>query len=217
MPSNRLPPTVRRFAYFCGTKTEPAVKNRAVFELKNGQTGFHCHSLIRTFSHSHIKIHVFSRFVSPSPTGALHMGGVRTALYNYLFARKHGGTFILRIEDTDQTRYVRRGGIHHRKPEMGGLVPDGERAWVFRQKRPVPTKRPQGYLPETRPRIGRPGHTVVVLSTRQGTRNAARRRRKISPQFSTTSATTSETPSRFRKVLCANDLTRVSRSSSASI
>jgi len=43
---------------------------------------------------------------APSPTGPLHIGGVRTALYNYLFARHHGGTFILRIEDTDQTRYV---------------------------------------------------------------------------------------------------------------
>ncbi len=43
---------------------------------------------------------------APSPTGALHIGGVRTALYNYLLAKKHGGAFILRIEDTDQTRYV---------------------------------------------------------------------------------------------------------------
>ncbi len=43
---------------------------------------------------------------APSPTGPLHIGGIRTALYNYLFARKTGGTFILRIEDTDQTRYV---------------------------------------------------------------------------------------------------------------
>ncbi|MGC6471141.1 MAG: glutamate--tRNA ligase [Flavobacteriales bacterium] len=43
---------------------------------------------------------------APSPTGPLHMGGVRTALYNYLFAKKHGGDFILRIEDTDQNRYV---------------------------------------------------------------------------------------------------------------
>ncbi len=43
---------------------------------------------------------------APSPTGPLHIGGVRTALYNYLFAKKHGGEFILRIEDTDQTRYV---------------------------------------------------------------------------------------------------------------
>ncbi|MFZ4522326.1 MAG: glutamate--tRNA ligase [Bacteroidales bacterium] len=43
---------------------------------------------------------------APSPTGPLHIGGVRTALYNYLFARKSGGTMILRIEDTDQTRFV---------------------------------------------------------------------------------------------------------------
>src|SRR5579859_4576105 len=43
---------------------------------------------------------------APSPTGGLHLGGVRTVLYNYLFARKHGGDFILRIEDTDQGRYV---------------------------------------------------------------------------------------------------------------
>lgn len=43
---------------------------------------------------------------APSPTGPLHMGGVRTALYNYLFAKRHQGTFVLRIEDTDQKRYV---------------------------------------------------------------------------------------------------------------
>ncbi len=43
---------------------------------------------------------------APSPTGPLHIGGVRTALYNYLFAKKYNGTFILRIEDTDQMRYV---------------------------------------------------------------------------------------------------------------
>ena len=43
---------------------------------------------------------------APSPTGALHIGGVRTALYNYLFARHHGGKFLLRIEDTDSHRFV---------------------------------------------------------------------------------------------------------------
>ena len=42
---------------------------------------------------------------APSPTGNLHIGGLRTALYNRLFAKKHGGTFILRIEDTDQERF----------------------------------------------------------------------------------------------------------------
>lgn len=61
-----------------------------------------------------LSLQKFLRFMSqsvrvrfaPSPTGPLHIGGVRTALYNYLFAKKHHGTFILRIEDTDQTRYV---------------------------------------------------------------------------------------------------------------
>ena len=43
---------------------------------------------------------------APSPTGYLHIGGLRTALYSYLYAKKNGGKFILRIEDTDQGRYV---------------------------------------------------------------------------------------------------------------
>ena len=43
---------------------------------------------------------------APSPAGALHIGGVRTALYNYLFARQHGGDLIFRIEDTDSNRFV---------------------------------------------------------------------------------------------------------------
>ena len=46
---------------------------------------------------------VVTRF-APSPTGFLHIGGARTALFNWLFARQHGGTFILRIEDTDKER-----------------------------------------------------------------------------------------------------------------
>ncbi len=62
---------------------------------------------------------------APSPTGALHIGGVRTALFNYLFARKHEGQFILRIEDTDQTRFV-HGAEEYIKEALGwlGLHPD---------------------------------------------------------------------------------------------
>ncbi len=48
---------------------------------------------------------VRTRF-APSPTGYLHVGGLRTALYAYLFAKQHGGTLVLRIEDTDQSRKV---------------------------------------------------------------------------------------------------------------
>ena len=69
---------------------------------------------------------------APSPTGYLHVGGLRTALYNYLFARKHGGAFILRIEDTDQKRSIegalenlmstlKAAGLHYDEgPDVGG-------------------------------------------------------------------------------------------------
>ena len=50
-------------------------------------------------------MNVRTRF-APSPTGYLHIGGLRTALYNYIFAKKNNGKFILRIEDTDQNRLV---------------------------------------------------------------------------------------------------------------
>ena len=62
---------------------------------------------------------------APSPTGGLHLGGVRTVLYNYLYARKHGGEFIVRIEDTDQSRYVEGAEKYiFDCLEWCGLVPD---------------------------------------------------------------------------------------------
>ncbi len=62
---------------------------------------------------------------APSPTGGLHLGGVRTVLYNYLFARHHGGDFVLRIEDTDQSRFV-EGAEEYiiQCLEWCGLIPD---------------------------------------------------------------------------------------------
>ena len=62
---------------------------------------------------------------APSPTGYLHVGGLRTALYNYLFAKHHGGSFLLRIEDTDQTRYV-EGSLQDIMESLhwAGLSPD---------------------------------------------------------------------------------------------
>lgn len=66
---------------------------------------------------------------APSPTGPLHMGGVRTALYNYLFAKKHGGEFLLRIEDTDRSRYVPGAEDYIKQSlEWCGMVPD-ESPW----------------------------------------------------------------------------------------
>jgi len=62
---------------------------------------------------------------APSPTGPLHMGGVRTALYNYLFAKKNDGDFILRIEDTDQTRYVEGAESYIKESlEWCGILPN---------------------------------------------------------------------------------------------
>ena len=62
---------------------------------------------------------------APSPTGPLHIGGVRTALFNYLFAKKHGGTFYIRIEDTDQTRFVAEAEDYiFEALEWLGIAPD---------------------------------------------------------------------------------------------
>ncbi len=62
---------------------------------------------------------------APSPTGPLHIGGVRTALYNYLLARQSGGTFLLRIEDTDRARYVEGAEAYIREAlAWCGMVPD---------------------------------------------------------------------------------------------
>lgn len=62
---------------------------------------------------------------APSPTGALHIGGLRTALYNYLFAKKHKGSMVLRIEDTDQTRFI-SGAEEYIKEALSwvGIFPD---------------------------------------------------------------------------------------------
>ena len=85
---------------------------------------------------------------APSPTGYLHVGGLRTALYNYLFAKRNNGTFLLRIEDTDQTRYVegavenlirslRWAGIDFDEgPEKGGLAGpyiQSQRTGIYRE------------------------------------------------------------------------------------
>ena len=62
---------------------------------------------------------------APSPTGPLHIGGIRTALFNYLFAQINNGVFVLRIEDTDQSRYVKGSEEYIQKSlEWCGLTPD---------------------------------------------------------------------------------------------
>ncbi|XP_030636415.1 nondiscriminating glutamyl-tRNA synthetase EARS2, mitochondrial [Chanos chanos] len=89
-----------------------------------------CHSqdirsnstLTKCFSNQQSKVRV--RF-APSPTGFLHLGGLRTALYNFLFAKKHGGTFILRLEDTDRSRLVPGAADEIQNMlEWAGISPD---------------------------------------------------------------------------------------------
>ncbi len=70
------------------------------------KTLIHCTSVYLHFNLNIMNSTEIRVRFAPSPTGPLHIGGVRTALYNYLFARKHNGKIILRIEDTDQTRFV---------------------------------------------------------------------------------------------------------------
>ena len=80
---------------------------------------------------------VITRF-APSPTGYLHIGGLRTALYNYLFARVSGGEFLLRIEDTDQSRYV--AGAEEKLQESlfwANLTWDNNEVWHQSQRKEI--------------------------------------------------------------------------------
>ncbi len=77
---------------------------------------------------------------APSPTGYLHVGGARTALYSWLFARNHGGEFVLRIEDTDLERST---------PEAIEAIMDGMN-WLSRSGMKVRTTRPNVLIATTR-------------------------------------------------------------------
>lgn len=81
-----------------------------------------CFQIQRNFSSPRVRF-------APSPTGFLHLGGLRTALYNYLFAKSKNGVFILRIEDTDQTRKV--------EGSIDGLVRDLEWAGIKYDEGPI--------------------------------------------------------------------------------
>src|SRR5947207_1173269 len=72
--------------------------------------------------------------MAPSPTGALHLGGVRTALFNWLFARHHGGEFLVRIENTDTSREV-QGAVEHALESLAWLGLDWDRPPTFQLDR----------------------------------------------------------------------------------
>src|SRR6188474_921741 len=91
---------ILRERYCCHSYPNPRIKDRlrTVFLLLLIEE-------FRNLSLPSMNKRVRVRF-APSPTGGLHLGGMRTVLYNYLFAKKYNGDFVLRIEDTDQSRYV---------------------------------------------------------------------------------------------------------------
>ncbi len=92
------------YYYKAGRKLKPGVQNITAVKIINPERGIlHPKSKNYLCGMSAPKVRV--RF-APSPTGGLHLGGVRTVLFNYLFAKQHKGDFVLRIEDTDQSRYV---------------------------------------------------------------------------------------------------------------
>lgn len=129
---------------------------------------------------------------APSPTGALHIGGVRTALYNYLFAKKYQGKFLLRIEDTDQNRFVPGAEKYIRESlEWLGIITD-ENPWTegpngpYRQSERKPMYRQYAdYLLEK-------GHAYYAFDTPEEL-DAMRERlsaaRVVSPQYNSITRT----------------------------
>jgi len=73
---------------------------------------------------------------APSPTGFVHVGSLRTALYNYIFAKHNSGKIVLRIEDTDQSRYV-EGAIENLLDTMkwSGILINNQNDWTFIKKK----------------------------------------------------------------------------------
>jgi len=126
---------------------------------------------------------------APSPTGGLHLGGVRTILYNYLFAHHHGGEFVLRIEDTDQNRYV-EGAEQYivNCLEWCGLIPDespqkGGPYAPYRQ-----SERKQLYY-EYAQKLVDAGHAYYAFDTThelENMRNQLRTEQNPNPQYDAT-------------------------------
>lgn len=123
---------------------------------------------------------------APSPTGALHIGGVRTALYNYLFAKKNGGKFLLRIEDTDQTRFVPGAEEYIREAlEWLGINPD-ESPWNPGEYGPYrQSERKEMYMQYAQDLLDK-GHAYYAFDTAEEL-DAMRERltaaRVVSPQY----------------------------------
>ena len=129
---------------------------------------------------------------APSPTGALHIGGVRTALYNYLFARKMGGKFLLRIEDTDQTRFVPRAEDYIRESlDWLGITPD-ESPWKPGSVAPYrQSERKEKYLQYALDLVNK-GHAYYAFDTAEeleAMRERLTAARVVQPQYNSITRT----------------------------
>jgi glutamyl-tRNA synthetase len=129
---------------------------------------------------------------APSPTGALHIGGVRTALYNYLFAKKHQGKFLLRIEDTDQSRFV-PGAEDYIKESLDwlGIIPD-ESPWAEGPNGPYRQSERKPMYKEYAMDLIEKGHAYYAFDTPEDL-EAMRERlsaaRVVSPQYNSITRT----------------------------
>ena len=129
---------------------------------------------------------------APSPTGALHIGGVRTALYNYLFARKNQGKFLLRIEDTDQNRFV-PGAEDYIKSTLNwiGINPD-ESPWNPGECGPYRQSERKSMYSEYAQYLLDQGHAYYAFDTSEEL-EAMRQRltaaRVVSPQYNSITRT----------------------------
>ena len=118
---------------------------------------------------------------APSPTGFLHLGGLRTALFDWLYARHTGGKFILRIEDTDQKRF-NPDSLRSltTSPGVAGAAV-GRRPRRRRAARPLRAERAQGDLPEVRREAHRHGQGLPLLHDAGRARGAAQGRQGVRP------------------------------------
>ncbi|MEO7209588.1 MAG: glutamate--tRNA ligase [Chitinophagaceae bacterium] len=116
---------------------------------------------------------------APSPTGGLHLGGVRTALYNYLFAKQHGGSFVLRIEDTDQGRFV-EGAEQYIADTLSwcGIEPD-ESPWKPGEFGPYRQSERKSMYADYAKKLVDDGHAYYAFDTPEELDN----QRKTQPNF----------------------------------
>lgn len=123
---------------------------------------------------------------APSPTGALHIGGLRTALYNYLYARKHNGKFIIRIEDTDQTRFVPGAEEYIRESlEWAGITPD-EDPWQGGPVGPYRQSERKPMYMQYALQLIESGHAYYAFDTEEeleAMRERLKAARVVSPQY----------------------------------